>query len=276
MALPSNHRSVRGCLDSQKSDFLDSLDKFVTDMQEGLRSLVGGLELRKPEPKHVAALYTSADRSFRVDDPAIIQQFEKLLDDWCTKIESYLVEAAEAGESAMSNDAGPMSELDYWRRRMQRLTNITEQLKTKECKTVIGALSSVTKIQTDSNRNVFSLLRRWKQIDINITEAANEAKDNEKYLRTLEKFIEPLYNASPVQVIDTLPALMNSIKMIHTIARYYNTTDRMTGLFIKITNEMIANCKRCVMDGRSGDYLWKMDPEVLVDKLESCLGLNEA
>ena len=36
---------------------------------------------------------------------------------------------------------------------------------------------------------------------------------------------------------------MNSIKMIHTIARYYNTTERMTGLFVKITNQMITNCK---------------------------------
>ncbi len=39
---------------------------------------------------------------------------------------------------------------------------------------------------------------------------------------------------TPEQIKDTLPALMNSIKMIHTIARYYNTNDRMTGLFIKI------------------------------------------
>jgi dynein heavy chain len=50
----------------------------------------------------------------------------------------------------------------------------------------------------------------------------------------------------------------------------------MTGLFIKITNEMIANCKRTLLDGNGGDYLWRMEPEVLVDKLESCLGLNEA
>ena len=72
------------------------------------------------------------------------------------------------------------------------------------------------------------LLNQWKSVDINITEALNEAKDNVKYLTTLEKFIEPLYSGTPQTIIDSLPALMNSVKMIHTIARYYNTTEKMT------------------------------------------------
>lgn len=58
-----------------------------------------------------------------------------------------------------------------------------------------------------------------EQIDVNVTEAANEAKDNVKFLFTLERFIEPLYSGIATTIIDTLPALMNSIKMIHTIAR---------------------------------------------------------
>jgi dynein heavy chain len=95
-------------------------------------------------------------------------------------------------------------------------------------------------------------------------------------LFTLERFIEPLYSGTASTIIDTLPALMNSIKMIHTIARYYNTKDRMTNLFSKITDQMISNCKQCIESGKDKDSLWEKDPQELVRQLESCLKLNEA
>ena len=36
--------------------------------------------------------------------------------------------------------------------------------------------------------------------------------------------------------------MMNSLKMIYTIARYYNTTERMTGLMCRISNQLIHAC----------------------------------
>ena len=67
-----------------------------------------------------------------------------------------------------------------------------------------------------------------------ITDASNEAKDNLKYLTTLEKSMEPMYSGTPQSIIDALPALLNNIKMMHSIARYYNTPERMTTLFVKV------------------------------------------
>ncbi len=86
---------------------------------------------------------------------------------------------------------------------------------------------------------------------------------------------------------------MNSIKMIHTIARYYNTNDRMTGLFVKITNQMITNCKTNILEFKKKEAgvttkkgimaddaaLWDHDkypPNELIAVLKSCLDLNTA
>ena len=32
---------------------------------------------------------------------------------------------------------------------------------------------------------------------------------------------------------------MNALKMVHTISRFFNTSERMTKLFMKITNAMV-------------------------------------
>lgn len=81
--------------------------------------------------------------------------------------------------------------------------------------------------------------------------------------------------------MDTLPALMNAIKMIHTIARFYNTADKMTGLFMKITNQMIKNCKDRIREGapqsaKGSEEIWKRDPGELIEVLGQCIQLYKA
>jgi len=180
---------------------------------------------------------------------------------------------------------------------MRKLTGISEQLRSKNCRTVYDVLNASSMNPSDGlgkpRDKIYLATSKWRSIELRVTEALNEAKDNVKYLSTLEKFIEPLYEGSPDSIKDTLPALMNSIKMIHTIARYYNTNDRMTGLFVKITQQMINNCKynilyfRRIREGTektgkkimNDDVLWNHDeypPEELIPVLKSCLELNAA
>ncbi len=65
----------------------------------------------------------------------------------------------------------------------------------------------------------------------------------------LRSVIEPLYTEAPDTIIETLPALMNTLKMIHTLSRHYGTEVRMTNLFQRILNQMINRCKNEIYGG---------------------------
>ena len=90
--------------------------------------------------------------------------------------------------------------------------------------------------------------KAWKQIDLRLTDASNEAKDNVKYLTTIEKSLEPLYASGPKEVLEVVPSLLSNVKMMYTIARYYHTNERMTRLFSKISNQMLVCCKTHLLD----------------------------
>jgi len=231
----------------------------------------------------------------------MIAAFELTFKKWIDQITNHYEKEDIIPTTGLNQvDQGPRSELEYWRRKMRKLTCISEQLRSSKCKTVYNTLMQASQhpVATESigrsRDQIHMLTSQWRGLELKVTESLNEAKDNVKYLTTLEKFIEPLYEGTPETIKDTLPALMNSIKMIHTIARYYNTNDKMTGLFIKITTQMIQNCKNYILNFRKaklpsstkpkrggeqvdGRALWddsKYPPDELIPVLKSCIDLN--
>ncbi len=255
------------------NEFTSGMSRFISELSDNMKSITKSVDLRKPN--------ASFDLSAKPLDDRTLGHVVDVLESWCNVID-VILEDDDGNNNDTGAETGPQSELDYWKRKQQNLMSIIEQLKTKDCRQVLAVAQNSVKASNPQMTNparALALLRRWKQVDINLTEAANEAKDNVKYLFTLEKFIEPLYNGTPVTIVDTLPAMMNSIKMIHTIARYYNTNERMTNLFRKITNQMIINCKKFInpsSDMQNMNYIWDMNPLALVENLEACLKLNEA
>ena len=93
-------------------------------------------------------------------------------------------------------------------------------------------------------------------------------------LENQQKYLGPLSTSDPVAMRELLPNLINSIRMIHTISRYYNTSERMTSLFVKVTNQMIKSCRNYIMQGSSGK-IWDQNEDDVLARIDACIALND-
>eukprot|EP00079_Xenopus_tropicalis_P026874 XP_012820905.1 PREDICTED: dynein heavy chain 5, axonemal [Xenopus tropicalis] len=245
-----------------KQDFLGSLEGFVGVLSGAQQSLMDKVNLKKCETYDLRTLKGPCDYLTVANSSEGLERIEEGMKVWIKQIEQVLAESNQLRKEA--DDLGPRAELDHWKKRLSKFHYLLDQLKTPEVKAVLGVLTAAKS----------KLLKIWRLLDTRITDSANEAKDNVKYLYTLEKFCDPLYNSDPVSMIDSIPRLMNAIGMIHNISRYYNTSEKITSLFVKVTNQMITACKSYITNNKTAK-IWDQAQDVVVEKLKSAIKLNE-
>lgn len=207
-------------------EFLVGVGRFGAVLSEAVSSLTASVELAKPAARYVESIDLKPQAFNRAAaDPECCNHMDETLERWVEDTLAMLDES-QGGESSdvgkensqdvggngapaaavpagkkvgstkkKSDDAGPDTELEYWRNRMSRLNSVTEQLNSKPCRLVLGVTMAA---RSKSHR-------AWKSVDLRLTDAVNEAKDNVKYLATLEKSLEPMYTGTPAQVTDGLP-----------------------------------------------------------------------
>ena len=191
--------------EDDKKALVKSNDMLVTKLDTALQNLATAINLPVIEGSDLVE-HTPSALHVAASNPALIDKYEAVLLEWCSLTEGVLNDP-ENHHTDDQDNVGPRTELEWWRARMGKLNSIIQQLRGEECRIILGVLT-IAKVRT---------LKRWKELDNRITDAANEAKDNVKYLAALEKYIEPLYTGTPMQIIDSLPGLLNNIRMMHTI-----------------------------------------------------------
>ncbi|NXS27168.1 DYH5 protein, partial [Pomatostomus ruficeps] len=116
----------------------------------------------------------------------VTEKLEEVLRIWIKQIRQVLVESEQIRREA--DDVGPSAELEHWKSRMSSFNSLLDEIKSSRVKKIVSILQAARS----------KTLKQWKELDSSITIAANEAKDNVRYLYTLDKFFGPLANASPV------------------------------------------------------------------------------
>ncbi|XP_038567842.1 dynein heavy chain 5, axonemal [Micropterus salmoides] len=245
-----------------KQDFISSLEGFVSVLAGAQESLQEKVTLKECDTFDLRVLKGPSDYMAAANSTETTEKIEACMKDWIKQIEQVLAESDQLRKEA--DDLGPRAELDHWKKRMSRFNYLLDQLKSPDVKAVLGVLLMAKS----------KLIKSWRELDTRITDAANEAKDNVKYLYSLEKFCDPLYNSDPVSMVDAIPGLINAIRMIHSISRYYNTSEKITSLFVKVTNQMITACKAYITNNGTCS-IWDQPQEVVADKIKAAIHLNQ-
>ncbi|XP_056594071.1 dynein axonemal heavy chain 5 [Triplophysa dalaica] len=251
-----------GKMDPHVQDFLSSVDKFTCTVSSLLRNTEEAFQLHSlPSVSDLSHIKTPADGISAVNNSELVESLEGQLLHWAKQIEHVLMESEQIRRE--SDDIGPSAEIEHWKCRMISFNSLLEEIKKPYVHKVIGILSAA-KSKT---------IKKWIELDKNITIVANEAKSNVKYLYSLEKFFELLEKSGPTIMLEHIPKLMNSILMVHTVSPFYNTSEHMTSLFVKITNQMVSTSKGYLCQGVA--KVWDLDRKELLKRIKECVQLNQ-
>ena len=173
------------------------------------------------------------DPSIVARDQQIVSKLEPAMENWARIISATVDEQLHKQPQGQ----GPLAEIDFWRERNSALSALYEQLKITEIQNALIIL----KMAGVSSYSNFEYHRT------ELNKYYLEAKDNVKFLGTLERHFKNLaHGANFAIILDTLPAMMNSLRMVWVISRHYNTDERMVPLMGRIAWELCQRVARVV------------------------------
>ena len=194
----------------------------LVQVNQVLQQVEGEVKLKVPD------IDLGDDPATAASDGAVVAQLESAMEEWSRVISS--VVDSQLKKTPIGD--GPLAEVEFWRERNSVLSMFYEQLKSEQVQKVMVVLRT-------ANSPIFSNFE-YHRTELN--RYYTEAKDNVKFLGTLERHFKNLtQGANFYIVLDTLPNVMNSLRMVWVISRHYNTDERMAPLMERIAWEL---CKR--------------------------------
>lgn len=210
-----------------RDEFLINLQKFANHIGRTMQQLAGDIHLKMPE------LALCDDIVLLSRNQELLPRLEDTLHDWQITMASALEQ--QLNHTPQGN--GTLAEMDFWRERNATLSALVEQLKRPQVVKVMAILA-----QTSSDS-----LATFEYHKNELTKYYVEAKDNVRFLMTLERHFKNLAHGASFKVIlETIPSLMNALRMVWIISRHYNRDERMVPLMERIAWELAERVAKVV------------------------------
>ena len=273
--LMSRQKRIGGVTGAQKEVFIENIRVFIDKLEELSENQAVAEKPIMPDENLMKNIPANANYVKASSDSKLVKHFEKCVENWVAVSTRLIEEKPDHSDLEPQNipeEVGPSTELRWWKERCASFNNLTEMFLQPEVKIVLGVLGASTRSYS---------IKHWREVDTKLTESLNEAKENVRYLSSLEKYCEALEKESPVVLLNILPALISNIFMMYTIARYYSTERNMMVLFCKITNQLIVSCKTDIRQSQmNATHLWgqtenKESLRTLIDRLNACIELKK-
>jgi len=153
-----------------------------------------------------------------------VKLLEPLVHSWTNTLQTIL----ERETMKRGAPGGPIQEVLYWRERHSVLSPLYHQLNKPKIRTVLQLMYKVQ----------FEGVSTLKSLIADIIKYHTEAKDNVKFLATLERHFNNLSRGTMSQIREVIPAVVNAIRMIWIISKHYNTDDRVVPLMERIAGQL--------------------------------------
>ncbi|RKP21444.1 hypothetical protein ROZALSC1DRAFT_11414, partial [Rozella allomycis CSF55] len=215
--LPMLNNIGTGEHDNFRNEVRLTLNKFATQIGHTVQQVAGDVRIRIPniDISHQDAI---------LKDNAKLEELDKVADEWVKIIASIL----DKETKKVPQGHGPIAEIDYWRERNGNLSTLYEQLSLPVAKSIIHIVQQAETVHHGPLTTQLAELQKLY----------TEARDNTKFLGTLERHFKSIITGSLQGVQDSLPSLMNAIKMVWILSRHYNRDERMVPLMVRIAWEI--------------------------------------
>ncbi|XP_029381754.1 dynein heavy chain 2, axonemal [Echeneis naucrates] len=241
---------------SVKDNFLDTMHCHILNLTDDVYKKMDKTVLYIP----MEGLQCMPEEAIK--DKKLLQRMEAVVIHWTDKIKA-LLNAQEVTKTGDNCD--PLHEITFWKSRSARLVNISQQLQ----KPVVRHVQTLLEL----SKSLY--LKRFYKLALETQECSLQAQSNLSFLSILKEPCEEFTQLKPCQATSKIRNIIRLIRIIWVHSKHYYSSERINGLFCKMSNMIIWLCCKNISVDRIFDGYVISSKENLNDCIQCCLTWKE-